>query len=92
MSYSPPGFVVRDFYISGVSGTVYPNHAEDRCNKRSVGGELPHMHTRNARSRTEIDLLPPFGKPEVVTTGNAAADAALAGIAVAGTVALLSQS
>lgn len=42
------------------------------------------MHTRKARSRTEIDLLPPFGEPEVVTTGNAAADVGLAGLAVVG--------
>jgi hypothetical protein len=43
------------------------------------------MHHREARSRTEIDLLPPFGEPEVVTTGNAAADVAIAGtIAVVG--------
>jgi len=44
------------------------------------------MHKRNARSRTEIDLLPPFGEPEVITTGSGAADVALAGLAVAGTV------
>jgi len=49
------------------------------------------MHKRKAHSRTEIDFLPPFGEPEVVTTGNAAADVAMAGIAVAGTVAVLTS-
>lgn len=49
------------------------------------------MHTRPAHSKTEIDLLPPFGEPEVITTGNAAADVAIAGTIVAGSVALLAQ-
>jgi hypothetical protein len=40
------------------------------------------MHKRKARSKTEIDLLPPFGEPEVVTTGNAAADVGLGAVAV----------
>lgn len=44
------------------------------------------MQTRQARNRTEIDFLPPFGDPEVVTTGNDAADVALAGVAVAGAI------
>lgn len=30
------------------------------------------MHTRQARTRTEIDYLPPFGKPEVVVVGDGA--------------------
>jgi hypothetical protein len=42
------------------------------------------IQKRRANSRTEIDLLPPFGEPEVVTTGNAAADVAIAGVAVIG--------
>jgi len=50
------------------------------------------MHKRKAHSKTEIDFLPPFGEPEVVTTGNAAADAAFAGIAVAGGIALLASN
>ena len=49
------------------------------------------VHTRHARSRTEIDFLPPFGEPEVVTTGNAAADVALAGVGAAAVIALASQ-
>jgi len=47
------------------------------------------MNTRNAESRTEIDLLPPFGEPEVVTTGDAAADVAVAGVAAVGAVSYL---
>ena len=50
------------------------------------------MHKRKARSRTEIDFLPPIGEPEVVTTGNAAADVALAGVAVAGAVTLIASN
>jgi hypothetical protein len=42
---------------------------------------MPHRH---AQSQTEIDFLPPFGEPEVVTTGDHAAD-----IAIAGTVAAI---
>lgn len=49
------------------------------------------MQTRNARSQTEIDLLPPFGEPEVITTGKAAADVALVGIAAVGAVRLLAE-
>lgn len=49
------------------------------------------MHTRNARTQTEIDFLPPFGQPEVVTTGDGAVDVALAGLAVGGAVTLLSN-
>lgn len=49
------------------------------------------MNTRKARSRTEIDLLPPFGRPEVITTGSAAADVALAGVAAVGAVRLLAE-
>lgn len=41
------------------------------------------MHVRKARSKTEIDFLPPFGKPEVITTGSAAKDVAVVGIAAA---------
>jgi hypothetical protein len=50
------------------------------------------MHHRPARSRTEIDFLPPFGEPEVVTTGNHAADVALAGTVGALALAAMSQS
>ena len=50
------------------------------------------MERRQARTRTEIDMLPPFGEPEVVTTGNAAYDAALAGIATVGAVAYLASN
>lgn len=39
---------------------------------------------RSAQTKTEIDLLPPFGEPEVVTTGDRALDVAIAGITVAG--------
>jgi hypothetical protein len=46
---------------------------------------MPH---RPAETRTEIDFLPPFGEPEVVTTGNGAIDVAIAGVAVAGAVTL----
>jgi hypothetical protein len=47
------------------------------------------MHKRHARSQTEIDFLPPFGEPEVVTTGNAAGDIAIVGtIAAVGLAAL----
>ncbi|WP_156224503.1 hypothetical protein [Haloferax gibbonsii] len=35
------------------------------------------MQVRPTRNQTEIDLLPPFGKPEVITTGDQAADVAL---------------
>lgn len=44
------------------------------------------MHTRPAQTQTEIDLLPPFGEPEVVTTGEGALDVAIAGLAVVGAV------
>lgn len=50
------------------------------------------MHKRRAQTQTEIDLLPPFGEPEVVTTGNGAVDVAVAGIIATGTVALLANS
>lgn len=56
---------------------------------RGEGGE--HMNRRLARSRTEIDYLPPFGKPEVVTTGNAATDVAVAGIAGAVAISYLAN-
>jgi len=49
------------------------------------------MHKRNARTQTEIDMLPPFGEPEVVTTGNGAVDVALAGVGVVGAVSLLAR-
>lgn len=57
----------------------------------AVGGENLMEH-RPARSRTEIDFLPPFSEPEVVTTGNAAADVALVGVGAAALVALASQN
>jgi hypothetical protein len=44
------------------------------------------MNKRPAKTRTEIDFLPPFGEPEVITTGNGAVDVAIAGVAVAGAV------
>lgn len=37
----------------------------------SVGGET-RMQTRPAQTQTEIDFLPPFGKPEVVVVGEGA--------------------
>ena len=42
------------------------------------------MRKRPARSRTEVDLLPPFGEPEVVTTGNGAKDVAFASVLTVG--------
>lgn len=45
------------------------------------------MNTRPARTKTEVDFLPPWGEPEVVTTGHDAADVALFAVGVAGTVA-----
>lgn len=50
------------------------------------------MTTRNARNQTEIDLLPPFGKPEVITTGSHSLDVALGGLAVVGGIAYLSSN
>jgi hypothetical protein len=44
------------------------------------------MDKRPARTKTEVDFLPPFGEPEVVTTGNGAADVAVAAVAVSGAV------
>jgi len=44
------------------------------------------MPKRRARSKTEIDFLPPFGEPEVVTTGSAAFDVALVGIAASAAI------
>lgn len=49
------------------------------------------MHKRAARNQTEIDLLPPFGEPEVVTTGSHAKDVAVLGVLTVGAVALASQ-
>jgi len=49
------------------------------------------MGKRPAKSRTEIDFLPPFGEPEVVTTGNDAVDVAVAGVVVSGAVTLLAS-
>jgi len=49
------------------------------------------INTRHARSRTEVDFLPPFGDPEVVTTGNAAADVAVAGVGAAALIAIASK-
>jgi hypothetical protein len=42
--------------------------------------EVTDMRTRPARTRTEIDFLPPFGKPEVVTVGSGAVVVALLGL------------
>lgn len=47
------------------------------------------IHTRTARSKTEIDFLPPFGEPEVVTTGSDALDVALFGVAASAGIAVL---
>lgn len=47
------------------------------------------MPRRAARTQTEIDFLPPFGEPEVVTTGDEAFDVAVAGVAAAAGVAYL---
>lgn len=61
--------------------------------KRAAGTEVRRdMDRRPARTQTEIDLLPPFGEPEVVTTGNHAADVALAGTVGVLGLAYLSQS
>ncbi|WP_254538717.1 hypothetical protein [Halomarina litorea] len=49
------------------------------------------MDTRTAQTRTEIDFLPPFGQPEVVTTGDRAVDVALGAAAIGGAVVLLSD-
>lgn len=49
------------------------------------------MHKRSAQTQTEIDFLPPFGEPEVVTTGNGAVDVAVAGVITAGVVAMASN-
>lgn len=45
------------------------------------------MEKRYARTQTEIDLLPPFGEPEVVTTGSHAKDMAVLGLATVGAIA-----
>lgn len=50
------------------------------------------MHRRAAHSKTEVDLLPPFGEPEVVTTGNAAADVGLAAVGVVGAISYLASN
>jgi hypothetical protein len=50
------------------------------------------MQTRQARTKTEIDFLPPFGEPEVVTTGNGATDVALAGVAAAAGIAYFANN
>jgi len=50
------------------------------------------MQTRQARTRTEVDLLPPFGEPEVVTTGNEAVDVAIAGVAAASVIAFAASN
>lgn len=44
-----------------------------------LGVRLP-MQSRPARSRLEVDLLPPFGEPEVVTTGQQSPIVALVAI------------
>lgn len=50
------------------------------------------MQHRQARTQTEIDFLPPFGEPEVVTTGNHAADIAALGVAGALGIAYLGSN
>lgn len=45
------------------------------------------MNKRHAHTQTEIDLLPPFGEPEVVTTGSHAKDVAVLGVLTVGAVA-----
>lgn len=50
------------------------------------------MGHRPAQTQTEIDFLPPFGEPEVVTTGNGAVDVALAGIVASAAVAAVAQN
>ncbi len=49
------------------------------------------MYKRAARTQTEIDLLPPFGEPEVVTTGSHSKDLAVFGVLTAGAIALASK-
>jgi hypothetical protein len=49
------------------------------------------MHKRHTQSQTEVDFLPPFGKPEVVTTGDDAVDVALGATVVGGAVYLLNN-
>ena len=46
---------------------------------------------RPARTRTEVDFLPPFGEPEVITTGSGATDVAVAAVGIAGAVSYLSN-
>lgn len=48
--------------------------------------EVRNMAKRFARTKTEVDLLPPFGEPEVVTTGNGSVDVAVVAIAVSGVI------
>lgn len=50
------------------------------------------MDKREARTKTEIDFLPPFGEPEVVTTGNGAVDVALVGIGAAALINLAASN
>ena len=47
------------------------------------------VKTRAAKTRTEVDFLPPYGEPEVVTTGNGALDVAIAAVIASATVAKL---
>ena len=55
----------------------------------SVGGDT-RMQTRPARTRAEIDYLPPFGKPEVVVVGDGAK--AIGALGLLGALALASDN
>ncbi len=50
------------------------------------------MKTRKCQNRTEIDLLPPFGKPEVVTTGSQSGDVAVVGVIATAAIAYAARS
>ena len=52
---------------------------KNAATERPVGGDTL-MRTRHAQTRTEIDYLPPFGKPEVVVVGDGAKALGLIGI------------
>jgi hypothetical protein len=68
------------------------NSADVTRASKAVGGDNSYMHHRKAQTQTEIDFLPPFGQPEVITTGDKAADVALAGVGTAALIAFARQS
>jgi len=70
----------------------YTWNSADASSAHGLSEVTAIMHRRAAHSETEIDFLPPFGEPEVVTTGDAAADVALAGVAGAVALSIFAQS